>query len=612
MVRQYCPLICGRGAAPATTGDGVKRLGRCGRYAGRQTGAATALALLLAAGPTARAQPAGIVPSEPRTSVDPSPTPIPPKPDLAAEPAPRAVARAAAGEATATIEAYDVTGNTLLEQGTIERTVYPFLGPGKRGADVEAAIAALQAVYNARGFQSVSVGRGAIDEATGTVQLVVTEARVGRLRVTGAKWYSPRSVRDQVQSLEEGEVPNLEETQRELAAMERTGADRRVSPKITTGRIPGTIDVDLEVEDSLPLHLSSTVSNDHSPNTQPLRVLTNFRATNLWQAGHTFSFSYLVAPQRRSDAEVYAASYLAPIANSAWSILLYGYKSSSNVALLGGASVLGNGYAIGTRAILALPTTGSWSHSVNFGVDFKDFIEDTTIPGATVGTTQIDRAPIRYIPAQITYSAQRVGSTTTLATTLSATVGLRALDEQVLQAGVAGQPPSYISSFARRAPGAHENFVHINADVDWNHTLKDDTRLIARAAAQYADQPLISNEQFSAGGIASVRGYLQSEAVGDDGLSGTLEVRTPSFTKWVGKSLNELRGFAYVDGAFVKIRQPQPEVINRYGLLGIGIGLRAQVFRLLSGDVELGVPMMDGSTTKVGNADVQFNVKAEF
>lgn len=611
-------MINGQGKIGQTGGDasgdinGVKRLRRCGGCVDKGKGAGIALALLVATIPASYAQPAGIVPSEPARSVDPSPTPIPAKPDLTAEPAPRAVAPAAAGEATATIQAYDVTGNTVLEQATIERTVYPFLGPSKRGADVEAAIAALQAVYNARGYQSVSVGRGAIDEATGTVQLVVTEARVGRLRVSGAKWYSPRAVRDQVQSLEEGEVPNLEETQRELAAMERTGADRRVSPKITTGRIPGTIDVDLQVEDSLPLHLSSTVSNDHSPNTVPLRVLTNFRATNLWQAGHTFSFSYLVAPQRRSDAEVYAGSYLAPIANSSWSILLYGYKSNSNVALLGGASVLGNGYAIGARAVLALPTTGNWSHSVNFGADYKDFIEDTTIPGATVGTTQVDRAPIRYVPVQVTYSAQRVGATTTLATTISVTAGLRAINPKTLQPSDAGAPPSTIDSFRRRAPGAHENFIHVNADVNWNYTLKDDTRLVARAAAQYSDQPLISNEQFSAGGIASVRGYLQSEAVGDDGLSGTLEVRTPSFTKWVGKSLNELRGFAYVDGAFVRIRQALPEVTNRYGLLGIGVGLRAQVFHFLSGDVELGVPMLDGSTTRVGNADVQFNVKAEF
>ena len=571
--------------------------------------AAGAFALGVAA--SAGAQPSGVVPSDTRRAQDPSPTPLLPKPNLNAAPVPAPPPTPRADEAKFLIQAYDVTGNTIVEQSVIERTVYPFLGPDRTVADVERARAALEAVYRARGFQSVFVGIGGASPDN-VVTLTVTQAPIGRLRVTGSRYQSPQAVRGQVQALAEGEVPNLSEAQRELAALERTGPDRRVTPRITQGIVPGTIDVDLEVEDSLPLHISSTLSNDHSPNTVPLRVSTNVRATNLWQRGHTFSFTYLVAPERRQDAEVYAASYLAPIANSAWSLLVYGYKSNSNVALLGGANVLGNGYAIGTRAVLALPRTGNWAHSFNFGADFKDFIEDTTIPGATAGTTQTIKAPIRYIPAQFTYSAQRTGDTSTLALTLSATLGLRALDEQTLDFAPTNGPPEFIQTFRRRANGARENFAHVNADVEYNRTLKDDTRLIARAAAQYSSQPLISNEQFSAGGIASVRGYLQSEAVGDDGFSGTLEGRTPSFNRWSGKFLSELRGFAFVDGAYVRIRQPAPGVTNEYSLLGTGVGLRAAILNHLSGDVILGVPVFDGTQTKTGDYDVQFNVKAEF
>ncbi len=67
-------------------------------------------------------------------------------------------------------------------------------------------------------------------------------------------------------------------------------------------------------------------------------------------AEHTLSSTCLVDPQRRPAAEVYAGSYLAPIANSSWSVLVYGYKANNDVALLGGSQVLGNGYLIGARA----------------------------------------------------------------------------------------------------------------------------------------------------------------------------------------------------------------------------------------------------------------------
>ncbi len=587
------------------------RAGRPSAGAGR---AWSAIALLLlGTSVAARAQPVGIVPSDSHRATDPSPTPILRKPDLNAAPVPAPPPQPAPGEAKFLIAGYDVVGNTLIEQAVVERTVYPFLGPDRTVADVERARAALEAVYRARGYQSVFVAQGGATNDN-YVSLVVTQATIGRLHVTGARYYSPQAVRAQVPALQEGEVPNLTEAQRELSALERTGPDRRVTPRIVPGLIPGTIDVDLAVEDSLPLHGGVTVSNDHSPNTQPLRVLTNVRATNLWQLGHTLSFSYLVAPQRREDAEVYAGSYLAPIANSPWSILVYGYKSNSNVALLGGASVLGNGYAVGARAVLALPRTGNWSHSFNFGADFKDFIEDTNVPGPKGAS--IIRAPIRYVPAQLTYSAQRVGDTTTLSTTVSVTLGLRAFDEQTFAGNASGPNgeviPIYTPSFANRRNGASENFAHVNVDVDYNRTLKDDTRLIVRGAAQYASQPLISNEQFSAGGIASVRGYLQSEAVGDDGFSGTLEVRTPSFNKFGGKFLSELRGFAFVDGAYLAIRQPLADETTQYSPLGAGVGLRAAIYKFLSGDVILGVPMLDGTQTKARDFDVQFNVKAEF
>ena len=565
-------------------------------------GAAAASAAALCLAPAAFAQPQGVVPSDRRSAADPSPTPIPPKPDLQAEPTPVPPPAPRPGEARFLIQGYDVSGNTLLDQGVIERTVYPFVGPDRTVADVERARTALENVYRARGYNTVFVAQnGATDD--NYVRLVVSEAAIGRLRVAGARYHSPLAVREQVRAFQEGQVPNLTEAQRELASMERTGADRRVTPRITTGQVPGTLDVTLEVEDKLPLHASATLSNDHSPNTKPLRVLGSVRATNLWQLGHTLSFTYLVAPERRSDAEVYAASYLAPIANSPWSVLVYGYKSNSNVALFGGASVLGNGYAIGLRGILALPRTGNWSNSFNFGVDYKDFIEDTTIPGAN-NVPQIVRAPIRYVPAVFTYSAQRVGDASTLGLTTSLTLGLRAFDE--------GSVDDNVPSFGRKSNGGRENFVHADLDIDYSRTLKDDTRLLARANLQYSDQPLVSNEQFSAGGLASVRGYLQSEAVGDDGISGTLEARTPSFSSLVGKPLGELRGFAFIDGAFVHVRNTLPDVTNDYSLLSTGVGLRAALFKFLTGDVVLGVPLFDGSVTRTGDYRVQFDVKAEF
>jgi hemolysin activation/secretion protein len=50
-----------------------------------------------------------------------------------------------------------IEGDTLLGTATIERTVYPFLGPGRRAADAEGARRALQQAYQDAGYLSVTV-----------------------------------------------------------------------------------------------------------------------------------------------------------------------------------------------------------------------------------------------------------------------------------------------------------------------------------------------------------------------------------------------------------------------------------------------------------------------
>ncbi|WP_312030655.1 ShlB/FhaC/HecB family hemolysin secretion/activation protein [Methylosinus sp. H3A] len=50
---------------------------------------------------------------------------------------------------------------------------------------------------------------------------------------------------------------------------------------------------------------------------------------------------------------------------------------------------------------------------------------------------------------------------------------------------------------------------------------------MAGSSARIADGPLASSEQISVGGLDTVRGYLESEVLGDTGAAGTVELRQP-------------------------------------------------------------------------------------
>ena len=74
----------------------------------------------------------------------------------------------------------------------------------------------------------------------GVVYLQVTETTVGRVRVVGAKHYSPVELREEVPALEEGKVPDFAQVQRELAQVNRPG--RQVLPMVreASGPAPWT------------------------------------------------------------------------------------------------------------------------------------------------------------------------------------------------------------------------------------------------------------------------------------------------------------------------------------------------------------------------------------
>jgi hemolysin activation/secretion protein len=489
------------------------------------------------------------------------------------------------------IDAYDVDGNTKLDQESIETAVYPFLGPQRTRADVESARAALEHAYQDRGYQSVVVEIPPQTVTNGIVKLHVVEAPVGRLRVVGSHYYLPSTIKEQLPALAEGNVPNLQEAQTEINNLNRL-PDRRVTPTLKPGTVPGTIDVDLHVTDNLPLHGSAEINNDHSPNTQALRALTTLHYDNLWQLGHSAAFTFLRAPQNVHSGQVFAGSYLAPIWDTQWSVLAYGYQSNSDVNTLGGTNVLGNGYTAGLHGVLQLPSFGDFGQSFNFGLDFKHFLEGVAL--GTSGTI----ATVDYWPVAAVYNLQWLTPESQVDSSLTTVIGTRGL----------GSAPA---TFENNRAFARGNFVHLAADVTYTQHLPADTLGVVHFAGQIADQPLLSSEQFAAGGLTSVRGYLQSEAIGDDGLIESTELRSPSFARFVGPEVDDWRVYAFADLARVWIIGALPGQTDMFTLESIGAGMRVAALNHLLGIVDVALPLRSGPATPAKRPRITFSVKSE-
>lgn len=520
-----------------------------------------------------------------------------------------ATAPASAPQVAATqrfdIDEFRIDGAEKLPQIEVEEAVYPFLGPNRSSDDVEKARAALEKSYHDKGFQTVNVAVPAQNVASRIVVLKVTEGKIGRLRVANSRFYDLEKIKKGAPSLREGSLPNFNEVTKDIVALNQW-PDRRITPALRAGVTPGTVDVDLNVDDKLPLHATLEYNNRQSPNTTATRLNATVKYDNLWQLGHSLSVSYQVAPERRADAEVVSASYLARITD--WtSLLVYGVDSKSNVATVGGMSVIGPGQILGARGVLTLPARDNFFHSLSFGVDYKHFGQTVNIGSDSFSS------PITYYPWNAIYGAtwQNEGALTQL--NASATFNMRG-------------PGSQFDAYWNKRTYADSNFIHLNADISHTQELPEGFQLFGRAKGQVADGPLISSEQFSLGGLDTVRGYLESATIGDNGVAGTLELRSPDVGSWLQKQMkdetgqgqarfttfNEWRFFGFVDAGLATIYKPLPEQQASFDMWSYGAGTRFKMINYISGMFALAVPMTKQSEARTKQPRLLFSVSGEF
>jgi hemolysin activation/secretion protein len=386
------------------------------------------------------------------------------------------------------------------------------------------------------------------------------------------------------------------------------GAGPPPPPPGGAGATPGTVDVDLNVEDKPPLHGTAEFNNRQSPNTTAVRFNGTVHYDNLWQLGHSLSFSYQVAPQRPTDAEVFSGSYLARVPDVDWlNVLFYAVKSSSNVATVGGTNVIGPGEIFGSRAVITLPARENFFHTLSVGLDYKHF--DQTVKLGSDGFS----SPVTYYPVVASYGATFQNEKFLTQLNAAVTYNLRPLSDDT-------------ATFDNKRFYASPSFTHLNVDVSHTQELPEGFQFYGKVQGQIADGPLVSSEQFSVGGLDTVRGYLESEVLGDNGAVGNLELRGPNVGEWLQKQMkdetgqgtprfttfNEWRSFAFADAGIATVLHSLPGQQSQFDVWSYGVGTRFKMFDKVSGMIAYSVPMVSQTYSRARDPRVNIRIWGEF
>ena len=489
---------------------------------------------------------------------------------------------------------FQIEGNTMLPGEDVERAVYGHLGEAKTIADVNRAQQQLETLYHERGFGSVFVDVPEQDVHNGVVQLQVTEGKVGRMRVTGSRYFSLGRIRDKVPSLATGQVPNLSQVQKELTALSQMSRDRSITPVLKPSRTPGKLDVELKVKDNLPVHGSLELNDRNSADTSRLRLNAAVHYDNLWQREHSIGVAYQVSPEAADEVEVFSANYLWRFEHSEHLLALYGVKSNTNVATIGTLGVIGSGVISGARYIIPLQGFDGVYHTLSLGADYKDFDEQIGFDKGGLIVT-----PISYLKFSASYS------------------GTYAWGAQLSHAEVAFElGPDGLGNtqkeFERKRFNAKPNFALLRVAADHLLPLAGGTALFGRVTGQVSGSPLITNEQFSAGGVDDVRGYLEAELLGDNALAATLEMRSPNLAQVYPSQLQNLQLLAFTDAAELLVRSPLPGSMSSGMLWSTGVGVRVEAARHVQAMLMWAYPLRSADRTAAGDQRVHFSVGLDF
>jgi len=470
---------------------------------------------------------------------------------------------------------YQVEGNTLLQTIDVERAVMSHLGESRTVDDVEAARKELEKAYHDRGYKTVVVNIPQQAIGSGVVRLRVIEAAVGKLHIEGSRYHSLAVIRDTLQELNEDSVPDFNEVQKEINEVNHS-QDLKVTPVLKASETPGKVDVDLRVKDELPVHATVEANNRYSSNTAKTRLVGELEYDNLFQRSQSLSVQYQVAPSNPSNAEVFSASYVIPTQeHGIWA--LYAVHSNSNIAAVGDVNVIGKGNIFGARLINSLPSSlPGFYHSFTAGLDYKDLKQNIALADGA-GTIA---SPASYPSFTAQYSATLAGNPRD-GKWIAATTGGRnaTIFESSITFTIRGLGTDR-TQFADKRAGASPSFFIFHPSLERQQVLPWSWSLIGKVDGQLSSGPLLNNEQYSAGGADSVRGYTEAERLGDNGIRGSLELRTPQLLAQRFAALERSYFLLFTEAAHLTILDPLPEQEAEFSLASAGIGLRFKAYGL--------------------------------
>lgn len=467
------------------------------------------------------------------------------------------------------------TGNTVFSSARLRDEIKSYIGRRITPDELEDARVKLTKLYVAQNY--ITSGVILPDQEIDPNDAIVTfEAKEGKLARTDVKlegvnaenqpkklWLRPSFIVDRIMA-GAGRVLNIDRLKDRLELLRQNANVKRINAELEPGTSPGQSILNVKVEEANPFHFGIEFSNRRPPSIGANRFELFGSMTNLTGNGDALGVRYTINKGELSDPQFagldeYSIAYSLPL-NASDTTLEISYQRDDSPVVESPFDQLDitsqtDSFFASIRQPIIRTTTADFDYrefAISLGMCFKQNTSQllgepfSFSPGSVDGRTRI--AALRFGQELIFRNQNRAIS---FQSTFSFGVDLfgATLD------GGGGVDSQYVAWLGQ--------FQYVWRIPNTDHLL------IFRAAGQLANDSLPALQQFSVGGLDSVRGYRENQLVRDQAIVATIEYRFPIWRR-AGQSILELAPF--IDLGYARdVHELNPNDTDFISSAGIGV-----------------------------------------
>lgn len=450
--------------------------------------------------------------------------------------------------------------------------IAPFIGKPLTFSGIFAISSTVRSWYAAAGHPFVDVVVPPQDVASGVIQVVVSEYRLGGISVTGNKWFSS-SLTARQSGLHPGQILTLAELQDDLYWLNQN-IFRQVDAVFGPGKTAGTTDITLQTQDELPVRLYAGYDNQGVPelgrdewdiganwaNAFGLDQLLSYQLTRSVSGRYTGNAVNWEIPLAWRDTLEFFGSYEQERPESAVDFTLSGDSAQASFRYIH-------------------PFGGPiWFHQqIEVGYDFKTTNNNLDFGGINVSrnAVEIDQFPVIYIANVVDTLGQTHFENTLVMSPGNMTAGNKN------------------AAFAQIQPGAAASYVYDQVGLTRVFLLPAGFTSTTRGLLQRSSRNLLDSEQVAAGGFDSVIGYDTDTGLGSNGELFSEDIKGPPFSiagvfDHNGRFNDESQLGIFYDYADLSQVRAVPGLRDRVDLASAGVDFRAEFKNHMSVHFALG------------------------